>query len=47
MKKLQLMLALGIVIAGNCFAQSSEDIRQYVLKYKDIAMEEMKRTAND
>jgi LysM repeat protein len=44
MKKLLLVLALGILIAGKSFAQSPEVIKEYVLKYKDIAMEEMKRT---
>jgi LysM repeat protein len=43
MKKL-LSLAIVFLLAGKGFAQSSEIIRQYILKYKDIAMEEMKRT---
>jgi LysM repeat protein len=44
MKKLLSILAIGFLLAGRSFAQSSEVIRQYILKYKDIAMEEMKRT---
>ena len=44
MKKLQFTLALGILLAGNSFAQSSQVINEYVLRYKDIAMDEMKRT---
>ena len=38
------MLAFGILLAGQSIAQSPEVIKDYVLKYKDIAMEEMKRT---
>jgi LysM repeat protein len=44
MKKLQFTLAVVLLLAGKGFAQSSEIIRQYILKYKDVAMEEMKRT---
>src|SRR5215212_5603018 len=44
MKKLQLILSLAILLAGKTFAQSPEVIKEYVLKYKDIAMEEMQRT---
>lgn len=44
MKKLQLVLALGTLFAGQTFAQPQEVIKAYVLKYKDMAMEEMKRT---
>src|SRR5215207_1069161 len=44
MKKTPLMLALAFVLAGKSFAQSSQVIKEYVLKFKDIAMEEMKRT---
>jgi len=44
MKKLQFTLVLVIVLAGKSFAQSPPVIKEYVLKYKDIAMEEMIRT---
>lgn len=44
MKKIQLALALAILFAGKSFSQSSQVIREYVLKFKDIAMQEMKRT---
>ena len=44
MKKLQLTLVLGILLTGKVFAQSSAVIREYIQRYKEIAMEEMKRT---
>jgi LysM repeat protein len=44
MKKLLSTLVIVFFLAGKGSAQSSEVIRQYVLKFKDIAMEEMKRT---
>jgi LysM repeat protein len=44
MKKLQLTLLLGIVFMGKSFAQSSAVIQDYIQKFKDIAIEEMRRT---
>lgn len=44
MKKIQLTLALSALFFGTSFSQSSQVIKDYVLKFKDIAMEEMKRT---
>lgn len=44
MKKLQLALTLAILLTGKIFAQSSSVVREYVQQYKQIAMEEMKRT---
>lgn len=45
MKKLQITILLIIAFAGNStYAQNSETIRQYILKYKDLAIEEMVRT---
>lgn len=44
MKKLCLTLALGLIIAGQSFAQSSAVIKDYIQKYKEIAIEEMKRS---
>ena len=38
------MLVLGMLLAGQSFSQSPQVIKEYVLKYKDIAMEEMQRT---
>lgn len=44
MKKLPLLLALGILLATQSFAQPPQVIKEYILKYKDIAMQEMQRT---
>ena len=44
MKKLHLALALATLFTGQLFGQSSAVIRQYIQQYKEIAMEEMKRT---
>ena len=44
MKKIQLTLAFAGLLAIHSFAQSSQVIKEYVLKYKDIAIEEMRRT---
>ena len=44
MKKIQLTLTLAVFFAGNSFAQSSQVIKDYILKFKEIAIEEMKRT---
>ena len=44
MKKLQITLALGILLAAQAFTQSPQVIQDYILRFKDIAMEEMKRT---
>jgi flagellum-specific peptidoglycan hydrolase FlgJ len=44
MKKIQLTLALAGLLAIQSFAQPSQVIKEYVLKYKDIAIEEMRRT---
>ena len=44
MKKIQLTLALAVLLAGTSFSQSSPVIKEYILKFKDIAIEEMKRT---
>jgi LysM repeat protein len=44
MKKIQLTLAFAGLLAIQSFAQSSQVIKEYVLKYKDIAIEEMRRT---
>jgi hypothetical protein len=44
MKKIQLAFALTILLEGKSFAQSPQIITEYVLKFKDIAIEEMKRT---
>ena len=44
MKKIQLAFALTILLVSKSFAQSPQIITEYVLKFKDIAIEEMKRT---
>src|SRR5215204_5004290 len=44
MKKIQFALALVVLFFGKSFSQSSQVIKDYVLKFKDIAIEEMKRT---
>ena len=44
MKKIQLTLALAVLLAGKSFTQPSHIINEYVSKFKDIAIEEMKRT---
>jgi LysM repeat protein len=44
MKKLQFTLAIVLLSAVKSFGQPSEVIRQYILKFKDIAIEEMQRT---
>lgn len=44
MKKLHLALALATLFTGQLFGQSSAVIHQYIQQYKEIAMEEMKRT---
>lgn len=44
MKKIQLALVLAVLLAGKSFAQPPQVISDYVLKFKDIAIEEMKRT---
>src|SRR5215203_1918552 len=44
MKKIQLTLALAVLVAGKSFAQPPNIINDYVSKFKDIAIEEMKRT---
>lgn len=44
MKKLQLSLLLCIFLGGHAFAQSSAVIKAYIQQYRNIAMEEMKRT---
>jgi LysM repeat protein len=45
MKKLKLLFFFCLIVSGkNLFAQSSEVIRQYIARYKDIAIEEMQRT---
>ena len=44
MKKLQITLALGILLTAQAFTQSPQVIQDYILRFKDIAMEEMKRT---
>src|SRR6187399_3538161 len=44
MKKIQLTLAFAVLLAGTSFSQSELVIKEYVLKFKDIAIEEMKRT---
>ncbi len=45
MKKLILSTTLLLAVTGQqLYAQSSEVIRNYISKYKDIAMEEMQRT---
>ncbi len=44
MKKIQLTLAFVVLFFGKSFSQSSQVIRHYVLQFKDIAIEEMKRT---
>ena len=33
-----------MLLVGQSFSQSPQVIKEYVLKYKDIAMEEMQRT---
>src|SRR5215216_1988069 len=44
MKKIQLTLAFAVLFLGKSFSQSSQVIKDYVLQFKDIAIEEMKRT---
>jgi LysM repeat protein len=44
MKKNQFTLLLCILFGSHSFAQSSIVIKEYIQKYKDIAIEEMKRT---
>src|SRR5215203_5424117 len=44
MKKIQITLVLAVLLAGKSFAQPSHIINEYVSKFKDIAIEEMKRT---
>lgn len=44
MKKIQLTLTLAVLLAGKSFAQPAHVINDYVLKFKDMAMDEMKRT---
>lgn len=45
MQKLRHTLLLGILaLAKISFAQPADVIREYIIKYKDIAIEEMKRT---
>src|SRR4051812_29670451 len=45
MKKLKLYMIIVFVFSGNLiFAQNSEIVRQYIVSYKDIAIEEMQRT---
>ena len=44
MKKLQFILAIVLLSAVKSLAQPSEVIRQYILKFKDVAIEEMQRT---
>lgn len=44
MKKIQLTLAFAVLFLGKSFSQSSQVIKDYVSQFKDIAIEEMKRT---
>jgi LysM repeat protein len=45
MLKLKIFFVLMIALAGKlCFAQPANIIKEYILKYKDLAIEEMKRT---
>lgn len=45
MQKLKIYFVLMIALAGKlCFAQPANVIKEYILKYKDLAIEEMKRT---
>ena len=44
MKKIQSALVLAVLLAAKSFAQPPKVIADYVLKFKDIAIEEMKRT---
>jgi LysM repeat protein len=45
MQKLKLYFVLAITLAGKLsFAQPAAVIKEYILKYKDLAIEEMKRT---
>ncbi len=44
MKKIQLTLTLVVLLAGKSFAQPAHVINEYVSKFKDIAIDEMKRT---
>src|SRR5215204_877185 len=44
MKKIQITLALAVLLAGKSFAQPPDVINEYVSKFKDIAIEEMRRT---
>lgn len=44
MKKLQLSLLFCVLFAGRSFAQPAAVIKDYIQKFKDVAIEEMKRT---
>ena len=45
MQKLKIYFVLAITLAGKLsFAQPAAVIKEYILKYKDLAIEEMKRT---
>jgi LysM repeat protein len=44
MKKLCLLAVLFFAATSHNFAQSSQTIRDYILKFKDVAIEEMQRT---
>lgn len=44
MKKIQFTLAFAVLFLGKSFSQSSQVIKNYILQFKEIAIEEMKRT---